>query len=117
MSAIQSLLVNSVWVVGLAGLLATLSYLDWYRSIRKWPFREAFSRPVALVPLYVSLTCFCSGLLLSEVIFNPISLQAVTFGGIWEPILWAIFTIYFIFQSVQAAIQGRRNGWDRPIEP
>lgn len=115
MSAIQSLVVNSVWVVGLAGLLATISYIDWYRTVQKWTFREAFIRPVALFPLNASLACFCGGLLLSELFFTPITFETVRWGIIWKPLLWAIFTVYFIYHAVQAAQYGRRDGWDKPI--
>ena len=136
MSALQSMLINSVWVLGLAGLLATFSYVDWYRTVRKWTLKDVFRRPLALAPFYLSLTCFCLGLLISQVLFSPpdtsifsgifirdVSILNVRslFNMVQESILikivvWAGFTLFFTYQSFQTIVAGRRHGWDAPID-
>lgn len=119
MSALQSLLVNSIWVLGLSGLLATLSYMDWYRSVKQWTFLETLSRPRMLAPLYASLTCFCAGLCISEFVFSgpvPATTLIAIVGGLWKSIVWGGFAIYFTAYSCQAILFGRRHGWDTPIK-
>lgn len=114
MSTFQPLLINSVWVLGLAGVLATLSYMDWYRAVRQWTFRQTFQRPVALVPLYLSLTCFCAGLLLNEVLFSR--LNFAMFSTLWRPLVWVGFTLFFAYQSFQTIMYGRRYRKDAWIK-
>lgn len=119
MHSLQSLLINAFWVLGLAGLLATFSYTEWYRSIRKWTFRELFRRPRALAPFYISLTCFCAGRLISEIAFSypheSVLENLFSLAVLWRVLVWAGLSLYFIYHSFQTIIFGRRHGWDTPI--
>lgn len=114
MWALYSVLINAIWVIGLSALLAVLSYLDWYRSTRRWSIRQTLCRPLALVPIYTSLSIFCSGLSLGTAFYSsPIVSAPVSIVG---PLVWALITLFFIYQTVLAGLSGKRNGWDRPID-
>ncbi len=108
MHPLQGLLINGVWVFGLAALFATCSYMSWLRRERGWSIRQLACLPVALTPFYLSLTIFCVGLLLTE------SLLVVD-GDWWRPYLLLLFVLYFSIQTILLAQTGRKKGWEKPV--
>lgn len=109
MLTVQSLFVNALWIVGLAGVLATLSYMAWYRSALGWRWRRVFSLPRMLIPLSVSLELFSIGLAINGI-------TAVQPAPWWETTLWSILALLFAAQTVIYGAAGLRYGWDTPLE-
>ena len=109
MISFQDVFVDAIWILGLAGLLATLSYIIWYKNIRKWTWGHTFGLPRALVPLCLSLECFCIGLALNGIT----SLQQAPW---WETAAWSLLAVLFAIQVLIYGIAGVRRGWDTPME-
>lgn len=109
MIGLQNLVVNTLWVLGLAGVLATLSYMSWYRSARGWRWGRIFSLPRMLIPLSVSLEFFSIGLAINGV-------MAPQPAPWWETTAWSILAFLFAVQTVIYGLAGLRHGWDTPLE-
>jgi hypothetical protein len=58
-----SLLSNSAWILGLAVILAAMSYVYWESTQAKRPFREGLGSPAFLMPFYGGLMLIGLGLL------------------------------------------------------
>jgi len=108
-NTIQNLLVDSLWVLGLAGVLATVSYVSWYRGVHSRSWRYVFSLPQMLIPLTVSLELFSIGLAAHGLIVQPPAPW-------WETAAWSILAFLFAVQTVLYGLAGLRHGWDTPIE-
>jgi hypothetical protein len=106
---VQSIIVNALWIIGLAGVLATLSYTAWYRSARGWGWRQVFSLPRMLIPLSVSLELFSIGLAINGI-------TAAQPAPWWETAAWSILALIFAVQTVIYGVAGLRYGWDTPLE-
>jgi hypothetical protein len=109
MLTVQSIVVNALWIVGLAGVLATLSYTAWYRSAQGWRWRQVFSLPRMLIPLSVSLELFSIGLAINGISATPPAPW-------WETAAWSILALVFAVQTVIYGVAGLRYGWDTPLE-
>jgi hypothetical protein len=108
MLTLPSLLSAGLWIVGLASLLATLSYIDWYRSLQRWRWGHVQTLPRLLAPFCLSVTLFCTGMALSAVTHpSPVW---------WQIAAWSVLAVIFAVFAVQYTQAGRRNGWDTPIE-
>lgn len=55
MFSLQEIFIDALWMIWIAGVLATLSYMNWYRSANGWSWRRLFSLPRMLIPLCVSM--------------------------------------------------------------
>ncbi len=103
-------MVDALWVLGLAGLFATFSYMDWYRRPRRWRWNDTWNRPRMLVPLNLSLALFSLGLALNSVTgYRP--------APWWETATWGIMTVVFLWQVVIYWREGRQRGWDEAVSP
>lgn len=109
MFTLSNLLVNLLWVLGLAGILATFGYMSWYRGVRGWRWKTVFSLPRMLIPLSVSLELFSIGLAVGGVI-SPVP------APWWETAAWSILALLFAIQTVGYGLAGLRHGWDTPLE-
>ena len=78
---------NSLWISGLAVILAALSYADWWAKERKIRFREALSAPSLRGALSAGLFLFCVGLSLCS-------------SRWWERGLWVAFALWFAFDAM-----------------
>lgn len=109
MISAPSLLANGLWVLGLAGVVATFSYMNWLRSVRQWSWRQTLKMPIFLTPFTLSLFLFSGGIALTGL-----------FSGVptpwWQTIAWSVLTLLFGIQAVIYTRAGRRDGWDIPIE-
>ena len=105
----QGLFTDALWVLGFAGLLATLSYMSWYRNLRRWSWRTMTAMPRMLSPLCLSLALFCTGMALNGVVAD----QSPPW---WQTAAWGVLALLFAVQCVMVTLAGRRNGWDAPIE-
>ena len=76
----QSVIFNSFWILGLATLLADLSYGYWIAKINNLPFRAQIKERGFLIPFWIAVSLITIGL-------------AGTSQQVWESILWLLFTI------------------------
>jgi hypothetical protein len=109
MFSLTDVLIDALWVLGLAGLLATFSYMDWYRGLQVWRWRQTWSRPCLLAPLSLSLALFSLGLALNGYMaYQP--------DPWWQTALWAVMAFLFAGQSFLYGLAGSRQGWSIPVD-
>jgi hypothetical protein len=108
MLTLPSVLSAGIWILGLAGVLATLSYADWARSLHRHSWRSLLLLPRLLSPFCLSFTLFCSGMALAA-ITNPTP-------SWWQIAAWSILAVIFAFYAAMIMLAGRRKGWDTPFE-
>ncbi len=108
MITLRTVLIDALWVLGLAGLLATFSYMSWVRTVQPQPWRRLYNLPRMLVPLCVSVELFCIGLALNGVLAYQPAPQ-------WETIAWSLLALLFAAQTILYGWAGMRHGWDRPL--
>lgn len=89
---VWGILANSLWILGLAVLLAALSWAHWAASVEKVRFRAVLGRPRVQRVLNLGLALFCAGL-------------AVTGRVWWERVLWGLLAAVW---AVQAWMTDRR---------
>lgn len=109
MLSLQSITADILWILGLAGVLATVSYVSWYRSVQSWSWGYALNLPRVLVPLCVSLELLCIGLAVQ-------GLTAYQRAPWWETLAWTALAVLFAVQTVVYGVAGMRFGWDTPVE-
>lgn len=90
---------GALWITGLAVALAAFSYVNWWRSCRRWRLRRALNTPRFLAPFSLGMFLFSIGLALSS-----------QRGG--EIGAWAVLAILFLVQVWAYARAGLRSGWD-----
>jgi hypothetical protein len=88
---VWEMVANSVWILGLAVLLAAFSWASWTASAEGNRFRTALRRPGIQRVLSLGLMLFCAGL-------------AATGHAWWERTLWGLLTVIF---AVQAWLMGQ----------
>jgi membrane protein implicated in regulation of membrane protease activity len=71
---------NSVWILGLALVLAVLSYADWSAHTTRQRLREVLGQAAFRVALWSGLTLFCAGVAFSG-------------GCWWEGVLWGVLAV------------------------
>lgn len=79
-----SVAINSLWILGLAILLASFSYQYWLATEEKRPLRGQLSTPAFQRTVWLSLTLIGVAL-------------AVTSQTGWERVLWTIFILLSFF--------------------
>lgn len=109
MFTLTDVLIDALWILGLAGVFATFSYIDYYRHLQRWRWRDAWQRPALLMPLSLSLTVFTLGLTLNGVTAQPRA-------PLWETAIWAVMLLLFAWQTVVYTQVGRRRGWTVPLD-
>ena len=109
MFTLRQLLIDALWVLGLAGLLATFSYMNWARTVRSGGWKTMFSLPRFLIPMCVSLELFCIGLAVN----GAMAYQPAPW---WETAAWSGFALIFAIQTIIYGWAGIQRGWDTPIE-
>lgn len=83
---VWGVIANSLWILGLAVLLAVLSWTHWVASTEGNRIRDALKRPRIQQALDLGLFLFCAGL-------------AATGRTWWERILWGLLAAVWIFQA------------------
>ena len=83
-----ALLVNSLWILGLAVILSAFSYADWQAHRRGCRLRQVLARPGFGVSFSMGAVLFCLGLLL---------------GGrsALERVAWAVLAVLSAVQAWQ----------------
>ena len=82
-----NLATNSLWILGCAVALATLSYASWEASIKKEKFTTRLKKPSYQIALSLAGFLFSAGL-------------AGTSDSTLEVILWSILGLAFLVQLV-----------------
>jgi phosphoglycerol transferase MdoB-like AlkP superfamily enzyme len=77
---------NFLWILGLALLLAALSWSSWLASVQSVRFRAVLARPGVQAALYLGLSLFSAGL-------------AATAHTWWERVLWLLLTVWWLAQA------------------
>jgi hypothetical protein len=77
---------NALWILGLALLLAALSWASWLASVQKVRFRAVLARAGVQAVLYLGLSLFSAGL-------------AATAHTWWERVLWLLLTAWWLAQA------------------
>ena len=86
---------NGLWVLGLAGMLAALSYFDYYARTRGRPVRQVLNAPMFFRPFSLAGVLFCVGVAVSGVSW-------------WQRVAWAVLAALFAMQAWQSR---------EPVEP
>lgn len=79
-----SVAINSLWIFGLAILLASFSYHYWLSTAEKRPFRAQFSAPAFLTPVWIGFSFIGLGLI-------------GTSQSWWETGIWTFFTLLSLY--------------------
>ena len=109
MALLQNVLTHTLWVLGVSGVLATCSYMQWRRTVYGRSWRFVVRTPRFLFPLCLSITLISAGAALS-------GFFGVQSGAGWGSIAWGGLALLFALQSVFYARAGDRQGWDTPTE-
>ncbi|MEZ4656610.1 MAG: hypothetical protein R2911_03490 [Caldilineaceae bacterium] len=90
-----ALCINATWVLGLSGLLATLSFAHWQKAVAKTTWRTTLEKLALQRALAGSLLLFCLGQLLAASVLDA--------RTAWIRVaIWAIFVLIFAGQLVLA---------------
>jgi formate-dependent nitrite reductase membrane component NrfD len=109
MALLHSMLAHTLWVLGISGVLATGSYLQWHRTAYERPWRFVVRTPRFLFPLCLNIALICVGAALS----GSLGVQP---DARWSTYVWGGLALLFAGQSVLYAHAGDRHGWDTPTE-
>ena len=88
-NAMIVLLTNGLWIVGLAVMLASLSYHYYEARRRKRPFREQATERTFRIAAWVATLLITAGL-------------AATSAHFWEAGLWFLLVIYSVVRIAKA---------------
>jgi hypothetical protein len=91
---IWGVVTNSLWILGLAVLLAVLSWAHWVASTEEKRLRAVLGRPRIQQGLDLGLFLFCAGL-------------AATGRTWWERTLWGLLAAAWVFQTWSAGRKKR----------
>lgn len=83
---IWGVVANGPWVVGLAVLLATLSWAHWAAGVEDVRFRETLGRTEVRRIMDVGLALFCAGL-------------AATSDVWWRQVLWGLLAAAWVVDA------------------
>lgn len=96
-----SLAANSLWILGCAVALATLSYASWQASVSGEKFRQALQRTGNQTALNSAGVLFSAGL-------------AATSDSTLETVLWAVLGLLFLWTVIQIRRSARTSGQTGP---
>lgn len=91
-----SLLLNSLWILGLSLALGTLSYGSWQASVTQHNTWSILKGSGYLISFSLAALLFCVGL-------------AGTSDTIWEIIIWSILAVLFLIQMLVLILQRRQK--------
>jgi hypothetical protein len=95
---IWGVIANSLWVLGLAVLLATLSWARWVAGTEESRFSDRLKQPQTRQALNLGLFLFCAGL-------------AMTGRAWWERVLWGLLAAAWLSQvwTARTGVRGTNN--------
>ena len=80
------IVINGLWVLGLAGMLAALSYFDYHAKTHTLSVRQMLNKPVFVRPFSWAAVVFCVGV-------------AASGGSWWQRVAWVVLAILFAAQA------------------
>jgi hypothetical protein len=80
---------NGLWMLGLAGMLATLSYFDYNTRSYGKPARQVLNAPMFIRSFSWAAATFCLGV-------------AASGGSWWQRVAWIVLAVLFGVQAWQA---------------
>ena len=95
----NNLAANSLWIMGCAAALATLSYAIWMVSMRQKMLRTILAGYQYQIVLNLSGVLFCIGL-------------AATSDALWEILIWLLLVVLFAAQLVITILKNRKKDTD-----
>jgi hypothetical protein len=98
-----------LWIMGVSGAVATISYMYWLRTLEYRSWRFLLSTPQFLFPLCLSSTLTCAG----AAIGGRSSVLPVAW---YETLVWAALAAVFAYWSVECYLAGHKNGWKTSTE-
>lgn len=89
---------NALWILGLAIVLAALSYADWRRRLTVPPisFRKALAEPGFQAAVSLGFVLFCAGLALGSTVW-------------WQIAAWTALGLLFTWQGLICLRQLRQK--------
>jgi hypothetical protein len=87
---------SSLWIIGLAVILAVFGFVDYHAKVSGSRFRDQLRKPNYQAWVNVGLALFCFGLLGSA-------------KALWEAILWGILAIAFIVFGISSFRAWKRS--------
>lgn len=113
MVTLQDVLIDALWLLGLAGLLATAGTMGWVRQVdprlNHRPWRHTLQTPRSRTPLALSLALIASGVALNGLVGKRPD-------PVWAVVAWFLLSFLFIIQTVYYAWIGDQHGWDSSME-
>lgn len=109
MLTLADVFIDALLVLGLAGVLATASFMDARRCARGWSWAVTLRLPRMLVPLCFSLALVCARMALRHAV------DALPKAP-WLLAAWGLLLVIFLGAAVVVATLGRRHGWDTPVQ-
>ena len=91
---------TALWVSGLAVMLATWSWNEWWAHVHGQKLRPVLGEARFQVPFSVGMVLFCVGMALGERIW-------------WRIGLWCVLALLFVWQGAQAW-RARADTRDKP---
>jgi hypothetical protein len=101
-------IIDALLVLGLAGVLATASFMDARRRVCDWDWPVTLRLPRTLVPLCISLALVSARMVIRLAPGAPS-------GALWLFAAWGLLLVIFLGAAVVIATLGRRHGWDTPV--
>lgn len=95
---IWGVVANSLWILGLAVLLAALSWAHWAANVERIRFRVVLSRPGLRQVMNLGLILLCAGLVVAG-------------RAWWERVLWGLLGIAWVVQAW--LVRGKRGDRSR----
>ncbi len=108
MLTLRSVFLNALWVLGLSGLLATFSFMDWYRQQQGWRWKKTFTVARFLAPMSLSLMFTCIGI-------GGAGWVGYAPSPWWQTTLWLVLAVSFLIQFISYLRFARKNGWDTSV--
>jgi hypothetical protein len=95
----QPVIFNSLWIFGMAIILAGLSFQYWQARSDGLSLKDELAKPPFLASLWLGLVCVGAGL-------------AGTSSRPWELVLWSVLAFFSLVNLVNAS-RVSRSGLDR----
>jgi len=95
----NSLAANSLWIIGCAAALATLSYASWKASLKGIKMCTILTDHQYQIVLNLSGILFCLGL-------------AATSDANWEIFIWILLAVLFAAQFVKTILKNKKKDTD-----
>jgi len=95
----MNLAANTLWIMGCAAALATLSYASWKASLKRIKLGTVLAGYQYQIALNLSGVLFCIGL-------------AATSDALWEILIWLLLVVLFAAQIVITIPKNRKKDTD-----